>query len=306
MIKIFLLTGFLGAGKTTLLKGLLKSYSGSKIGVVVNEFGEINVDARLIESNGIQLAELSNGSIFCACIKEKFVDSLVELSQMDLEYLFIEASGLADPANMGQILEGIKAHTKGRYRMEGTICVVDGHNFLELMEILPALENQVAYASAVIVNKADMIDDQRVEEIKDAIRSINQAAPIYITAYCDVDIRTITDQFQMPDKKPAESTNTFESRPKSFIVTADSLLSVEGLEAFLQAIAADSYRIKGFAHTDKGILEVSGVVDDIALTNWDKPADRTEIVIISSVGIRMMSQILQASKEHLGGSLRLK
>lgn len=306
MIKIFLLTGFLGAGKTTLLKGLLKSYSGSKIGVIVNEFGEINVDARLIESNGIQMAELSNGSIFCACIKDKFVDSLIELSHMDLEYLFIEASGLADPANMGQILEGIKAHTNGRYGMEGTICVVDGHNFLELMEILPALENQVAYASAIIVNKADMIDDQRVEEIKDAIRSINETAPIYITAYCDVDIRTITDQFQMPDKKAAESTNTFESRPKSFIVTADSLLPVAGLEAFLQSIASDSYRIKGFARTDKGILEVSGVVDDVVLTDWDKPVDRTEIVIISSVGIRMMSQILQASKEHLGGSLRLK
>lgn len=306
MIKIFLLTGFLGAGKTTLLKGLLKSYSGSKIGVIVNEFGEINVDARLIESNGIQMSELSNGSIFCACIKDKFVDSLIELSHMDLEYLFIEASGLADPANMGQILAGIKAHTNGRYGMEGTICVVDGHNFLELMEILPALENQAAYASAIIVNKADMIDDQRVEEIKEALRSINQTAPIYITAYCDVDIRTITDQFQMPDKKASESTNTYESRPKSFIVTGDHSLPIDGLKAFLEAVASDTYRIKGFALTDKGLVEVSGVVSEIMLSDWDKPIEKTEIVIISSVGIRMMSQILQASEEHLGGSLRLK
>ena len=54
------------------------------------------------------MAELSNGSIFCACIKDKFVDSLIELSYKDLDYLFIEASGLADPANMNQILDGIK------------------------------------------------------------------------------------------------------------------------------------------------------------------------------------------------------
>ena len=87
MIQIVLLSGFLGAGKTTLMQRLLSSYEDHKIGVIINEFGEINIDARLVNRDGIEMAELSNGSIFCACIKDKFVDGLVAMSKKDIEYL---------------------------------------------------------------------------------------------------------------------------------------------------------------------------------------------------------------------------
>ena len=70
MIQIVLLSGFLGAGKTTLMQRLLDTYKDNKIGVIINEFGEINIDAKLVERDGIDIAELSNGSIFCACIKD--------------------------------------------------------------------------------------------------------------------------------------------------------------------------------------------------------------------------------------------
>ena len=89
------------------MQRLLDAYSDRKIGVIINEFGEINIDAKLVSRDGIEMAELSNGSIFCACIKDKFVDGLIAMSRTDIEYLFIEASGLADPSNMGEIVEGI-------------------------------------------------------------------------------------------------------------------------------------------------------------------------------------------------------
>lgn len=111
MVQIVLLTGFLGAGKTTLMQRLLDTYAGRKIGVIINEFGEINIDAKLVSRDGIEMAELSNGSIFCACIKDKFVDGLIAMSKTDIEYLFIEASGLADPSNMGEIVSGIRRET---------------------------------------------------------------------------------------------------------------------------------------------------------------------------------------------------
>ncbi len=88
------------------MKSILSEFSDARAGVIVNEFGEVNIDARLIEKDGIQMAELSNGSIFCACIKDKFVDSLIEMSYKDMDYIFIEASGLADPANMEQSWTG--------------------------------------------------------------------------------------------------------------------------------------------------------------------------------------------------------
>ena len=113
-MELILLTGFLGSGKTTLLQQLLREYEDKKIGVIVNDFGKINVDAKLVSSSGIQMAELANGSIFCACIKDKFVDSLIEMSQRDLDYLFIEASGLADPSNMP-----VSYHISGQQCQQG-------------------------------------------------------------------------------------------------------------------------------------------------------------------------------------------
>ena len=110
MIKLVMLTGFLGSGKTTLLQKLIDEYADRKIGVLINEFGAVSVDSEIIDDKGVQMTELSNGSIFCACLKDQFVDALVKLSGRDLEYLFIEASGLADPANMVELLKGIEPY----------------------------------------------------------------------------------------------------------------------------------------------------------------------------------------------------
>jgi len=306
MIQIYLLTGFLGAGITTLLQSLLSSYQDKKIGVIINEFGKINIDARLIEMDGIEMAELSNGSIFCACIKDKFVDSLIEMSSRDLEFLFIEASGLADPANMAQILEGIRPYTAGEYLLRGSVCVIDGKNFLDMVEMLPALENQVAYANVVILNKFDLIDDETEQEIRKTVAEINPDVQVYPASYCRVDIREITDSFSVSVKEAGISTNTYESRPNSFILQADGQIKLDELNSFLQELAPDSYRIKGFADTDRGPVEISAVGNDITLSSWKDIVERTEIVVISAIGIKMLSNILEASKKCVNGALVLK
>jgi len=306
MIQIYLLTGFLGAGKTTLLQSLLNSYGDKKIGVVVNEFGEINVDSRLIQKDGITMAELSKGSIFCACIKDKFVDSLIEMSAQNIEFLFIEASGLADPANMENILEGIRPYTAGEYLLRGSICVVDGKNFLDMVDMLPALENQVAYANAIILNKVDLIDTEKEQKIRKYINKTNPDVGVYLATYCNVDIRRIADNFSVSFKESGDSTNTYESRPNSFILQATTQLKYEELEKFLKEIAPNSFRIKGFADTDRGPLEISAVGKDISLKSWKQSINKSEIVVISSVGIKMLSNILTASKKYSGGMLELK
>ena len=85
MTDLILLTGFLGSGKTTLMRRLLMSYSDQKIGVIVNEFGRVNIDAKLVREEGVEMAELSNGSIFCACLKDNFVNSLIQMSSRGLD-----------------------------------------------------------------------------------------------------------------------------------------------------------------------------------------------------------------------------
>ncbi|MGF6375871.1 G3E family GTPase [Clostridiales Family XIII bacterium PM5-7] len=302
MIQIVLLSGFLGAGKTTLMQRLLDTYKEHKIGVIINEFGQINIDAKLVSRDGIDMAELSNGSIFCACIKDKFVDGLIEMSKKEIEYLFIEASGLADPSNMGDIIDGIKRDTNDNYLIKGAICIADGTNFTEMVEVLPALERQVKHANAVIVNKMDLIDDEAFREIVDKVGEINDRVKIYGATHCDVDIQKIVEAFSPNVVISEDTTNTYESRPTTFIVKADEKIEKTKLEAFIKAIAGSSYRIKGFADTDEGMVEVSAVINNIILSPWPHE-EKTEIVVISSVGIKMLSMITEASNTLVEGRL---
>lgn len=304
MIQIVLVTGFLGAGKTTLMQLMLEAESDKKVGVIVNEFGKINIDARLIEKDGIKMSELSNGSIFCACIKDKFVDSLIEMSKRDLDYLFIEASGMADPSNMQQILEGIKHKTGTDYLLKGSACVVDGEHFVDMVDMIPALERQVKYAGAVIINKADLISPEEVEEIREKIKEINDNVDTFLASYCKVNPTELMNSFSLVLMMGEDTTNTYESRPGCFVVKAEEPIAYEQLQNFIKAIAKDTYRIKGFAATDKGDFEISAVVENLQISSWEKPLNgESEIVVISAVGIKMMSLITGASKQYVDGKL---
>ncbi|MEG0830069.1 MAG: GTP-binding protein [Anaerovoracaceae bacterium] len=305
MIKLVLLTGFLGAGKTTMMKETLTAFNQEKVGVIVNEFGEINIDAKLISKDGIQMAELSNGSIFCACIKDKFVDSLIEMSCKDLEYLFIEASGLADPANMVQILDGIKANVLNEYDYKGSICVIDGESFPDLYELLPAITSQLEFCGAAVINKGDLIDEEQLKEVLEIIEEINPQVATFVTSYCKVEIRDVIEGLTKNDKEGRESSNSVSSRPTTFIVKGTEELNYHKLQAFINEVVSDSYRIKGFAVTDQGNMEISTVGKNIHLTPWDGEIEKTEIVIISSVGFKMMSIIVKAIDNHLKGKIRI-
>lgn len=305
MIKLILLTGFLGAGKTTMLQEILTSYEGEKIGVIVNEFGEINIDAKLIERKGIQTAELSNGSIFCSCIKDKFVDSLIEMSCKDIDYLFIEASGLADPANMVQILDGIKNNILTPYDYKGSICVVDGENFLDLYELLPAITSQLEFCGAVIVNKGDLIKEDTLKPITEIIEEINGEAETYVTSYCKVNVKDVVDNISTRNVKGRDSSNTMENRPLTFILKGCDVIPLDKLNIFLKDVVDNTYRIKGFAKTDKGNVEISTVGKNINIKPWNRDIDTSEVVVISSIGFKMMSVLVRTIDKHLKDIVRL-
>lgn len=307
MTNLVLLTGFLGSGKTTMMQRLLTSYEDRKTGVIINEFGSVNIDAQLVEKEGVQMAELSNGSIFCACIKDKFVDSLIDMAHRGLEYLFIEASGLADPANMEHILSGIAHKTGDGYAYRGTICIVDAENFLDLCELLPAISSQIEYAGAVIINKTDLVDEEELEKVKEAIRQWNAQAEIFPTTYCQVDVHGIVDELGMKlISTPArESSNTWQNRANTFVVSGTEPVPMEKLQAFLEDLRDSTYRMKGFLITDQGTKEVSTVGRNIHINDWDKPVEKNELVIISSIGFGLMSQITAALEKHMRGILSL-
>lgn len=308
MIKLIMLTGFLGSGKTTLLQRLLEGQKDKKIGVIVNEFGSVNIDARLLKTSGdIRIAELSNGSIFCACIKDNFVDSLIEMSGYNLDYLLIEASGLADPASMEGILQGIAHKTGDGYHNLGSVCIIDAENFQDLSELLPAIESQIEYASVIIINKTDLVDEDSLVETENQISKWNDRAVKIRTTFCQVDIEDLISAMDASGPAPAarESSNTWKNRANTFVVHGTEIVKQEDLEAFLKYVVNDSYRIKGFAVTDKGNVEISAVGDHIQINSWGEPLEKTEIVLISSVGFGMVSTITDGLDKHMKGKLSL-
>jgi G3E family GTPase len=305
-MQLILLTGFLGAGKTTLLQLVMESLKTHKIGVIINEFGDVNVDGQLIARDGVQMAELTNGSIFCACIKDKFVDSLIDMSHRDLEYVIIEATGLADPANMNAILEGVAHKVKQPYDYRGSVCVVDAENFMGLYDLLPAIRAQLEFCGAVIINKADLIDEKQLKEVIEKLEEVNPKITPYVTSYCRIDITELMNHLDpslAKRKDPRDSTNTIVSRPATFIVKGDQIIPYEELKRFVRGISPQAYRVKGFAMTDRGNIEISCVGNQVELLPWEQPISKTDIVVISAVGFKMMSLIISAIGDRLKGLL---
>jgi G3E family GTPase len=305
MIRLILLTGFLGAGKTTLLKSLLDHYRDTPVGLIVNDFGEVNIDARLLEKDGVAMAELSNGSIFCACIKENFIQALIDVSAMNWSYLFIEAAGLADPSNMQQILAAIESRLIRKFAYQGSVCILDGESFLDMLPILPAIGNQLRYAGAALVNKEDLIGADERSEIELEIRRINPAAPVFFASYCRIDIDEVIGHLHSAGAESSDSTNTPESRLPTFVIKALPSLTMEELRGFLAFVAPFTYRIKGFVAVSDVNYSVSGVKSHIMIVPWAGDIRSPEIVLISAVGIGITGAIADGIRKYAPASLKI-
>ena len=296
--KLVLLTGFLGAGKTTFLNHILKEFEGSKVGLIVNEFSNTGVDGALIRKDipGTTMVELNNGSIFCACIKDSFTDSLVEMGSRDLEYVFVEASGLADPSSITSTLDQIRDLRGVIYCYQGAICLVDAVNFAKHSKVLVSLQRQVIYSRAAVLNKTDLVDDKGLADCVEAIRAIRPDIPIYPTTFAQVSLREILDAPMISMPAASESTNTEATRPVTKVLVTTEAVDEEALRAFLADIAPSTYRVKGFVRTASGPREVSMVGTICRIEPWPEEIEKTELVIIASVGVRIVSDTLRAAK----------
>ena len=177
-INLYLLSGFVGSGKTTFLTNVIKDLSDEKVGVIMNEFGRIGIDGTIIAKKGMQLVEINRGSILCSCLKLSFVSAMIEMADYPLKYLFVESSDLADPSNIGEVLDAVESVKGDVYDYKGTICLVDGLYFLDQLENLETVERQLKYFHLAVINKVDLISKKTLEKIKIKIHEINPKATI--------------------------------------------------------------------------------------------------------------------------------
>lgn len=214
IVPITLLTGYLGAGKTTLMNHILNNQEGYKVAVIVNDIGEVNIDADLIGKGGIvqeedsNLVPLSNGCI-CCTLKADLIKQIVELCETGrFDYILIEASGICEPIPIAQTItmmddllaqQGIPKIC----RLDNVTAVVDaarlvsefgcGNNLLKTEsideeDVENLLIQQIEFCNTIILNKVDEVKDEELKRVKAVVRSLQPKAEIIETNYSKVDI----------------------------------------------------------------------------------------------------------------------
>lgn len=245
-IDLYLISGFLGSGKTTLLKKMLSGMGDKKIGVLVNEFGGVGIDGTLVEREGMHLIEISNGSIFCSCLKGEFVKTLIGFTKLDVDILVVENSGLADPSSIHTLLDELTGKTERGYHYKGAICVVDSVSFTKHVKVLTPIQNQIISSNFIIINKIDLVNEVTLEEIRAVIKELNPNAVQYETMFSDVPLDFLQDHLE-DNGYVGETSNHPWNRPASYALECDGDISEEQLREFIKSLPAGMLRGKGFA-----------------------------------------------------------
>jgi G3E family GTPase len=190
MLPVTILTGFLGAGKTTLLNRLLSAQHGRRLGVLVNDFGAINIDQRLVDVMAGESMSLTNGCVCCS-MRGNLVTTVLDLLRRPdpPEALLIEASGIADPASIAAAFR--TAALRPNTRIDGIVTVVDAENARNPRLDRELIAEQIRTADIVLLNKSDLVDESVHGDLIAWIRSVAATARIVPTVQADVPVEII-------------------------------------------------------------------------------------------------------------------
>lgn len=302
-IPVTVIGGFLGAGKTTLVNHLIRSTAdhfarttpGRRVGVIVNEFGATGVDGGLIETlsdEGSDIQELTAGCLCCSG-RDDLIRALVLLAQRGQDqggapaHVLIELSGVADPLPVLQTL--LDPGVRAVFRLDGLVTVTDARNLLQTLQENPEGAAQLAYATSVVLNKADLVTPPQMDRVRELVAALNPLAVQTEARHSAVDALTLltTPGFTPDWTLPEDAAPTVHTRGlKSVTLEASAPLTLDGWHALIHRIVsrpAQILRVKGElsldAHSERLILHA--VRDLISLDPSGEPrSGRSRVVMI--------------------------
>jgi G3E family GTPase len=270
---ITLVTGPLGSGKTTLLRHILATRA-AKIAIVMNEFGEIAIDAKVIEGKNVRIAELGGGCVCCSLLGE-FEAAVTEIiKKIAPEIIIVETTGLAEPeALVFNIQEALP-----ECRLDGVISVIDADMLVRFPELGHTTRLQIEGADILLLNKIDLVDAKQIETLETKLRKINPSAAIIRAERCRIDPELLFGLAQSREKKIAPPKHEHQPEFESFTFTSDNVFSRDCFERFADTLPANVIRAKGFIRFPDSVHLFNFVAGRWELEPFDM--ERTELVFI--------------------------
>ncbi|MEQ9503195.1 MAG: GTP-binding protein [Deltaproteobacteria bacterium] len=245
---VTLITGFLGSGKTTLLNRLLANTEGFRVGVLVNDFGEVNIDAELVVGVERDKISLANGCI-CCTIRGDLIRSVNRLlkSKDALDHILVEASGISEPLPIAQTF--LKMQAEERLTLDGIVALIDAEGFMDLRPDQRLLaEGQIKVADLIVLNKADLVDEDKLALLRRVVRSSVPSARLFATEQADVPLEILASTRMPADRAlPDEDGHHHPERQfETVALSATTPLSLERFQRAMVTLPTWLYRAKGF------------------------------------------------------------
>ncbi|WP_028479835.1 GTP-binding protein [Nocardia sp. CNY236] len=307
-IPVVLVAGFLGSGKTTLLNRLLRDNRGTRIGVVVNDFGAIGIDSMLVAGHVDAMVSLGNGCVCCAVDVSELDALFARLAQprANIDVIVVEASGLAEPRNLIRMVLGTE---NPRIRYGGLVEVVDAEQFPASSARHPELTTHLRLADLVVVNKVDRVSPAELTRLRSDIGAIAAPAPVYATTQGRIDPGLLFDEpLRAPRQVPEqlsfdalladdEHDDAFDHRHLHDDYTSVSFSTERALDPrkmieFLEDPPAGVFRAKGFVtfgvegERRKFVVQLVGRHIVVEPRAWSRGERRGAQVVLIGVGLR--------------------
>jgi len=285
---ITLITGPLGSGKTTLLRHILATHR-AKIAVVMNEFGEIAIDTKVIEGRNVRISELGGGCVCCSLLGE-FEAAVTEIiEKVAPEMIVVETTGLAEPeALVFNIQEALP-----QCRLDGVVSVIDADMLVRFPELGHTTRLQIEGADILLLNKTDLVGAAQMEPLQRKLRSVNPTAAIVLTERCRIDPELLFGIGR--EKKIAPPQHEHQPEFESFSFSSGNTFSRDCFERFVDELPANLIRAKGFIRFLDGAQLFNFVAGRWELEPFD--ADRTDLVFIGKEIAADKKTILGALKK---------
>lgn len=285
-IDLWIIGGFLGSGKTTLLNHLLADMQSKRVGVVVNDFGELGVDTHLIEQHGDgEIIELNGGQIFCSCISGNFVKSVTSLVEKSPDVILVEGSGLAKPSALSDIMGQVMQDSGTRLHYRGLVAVVDAQRTPKLLQVVNAVKEQIDYADLVVLNKTDLVSAEESNILRKQIQSINPNAQISETSFGKLSFDMLPNVPLDHDYTSSKYNGWGETgRPKAIVWNPEVLLNETQLTQAVEFLSKQSYRVKGYLQTKEGLRFASASGEQVSVkpatvTNGDSIEEGITVIV---------------------------